>query len=239
MDGKSYNLKDLKLQTLGIDKEKFGRIFTFVDYGNVNYWYDKDRRSADDVDLPNNQKLIIDIEKLASFTTLFSERKRFYYGWNNRKKSNWHIAIKAEKCGFVKITKPIQFIKHYLTKDELNNNSSFALKENISGKYIEIPKSNFDVEVSVDALRLLDKFDTFCLFSGDSDFTYLAQYLKRKGKKIVVVASGQVFHTLKDLADLYINAQIIKGDIASIKETAPLAERGLDIGSVSDGQGSQ
>lgn len=84
-----------------------------------------------------------------------------------------------------------------------------------------------------------EKFDTFCLFSGDSDFTYLAQYLKRKGKKIIVIASGQVFHTLKDLADLYINAQTIKRDIASIKETAPLAERGLDIGSVSDGQGSQ
>ena len=50
---------------------------------------------------------------------------------------------------------------------------------------------------------------------------------------------GQVFHTLKDLADLYINAQIIKGDITSTKETAPLAERSLDIGSVSDGQGSQ
>lgn len=233
------DLKDLKLQTLGIDKGKFGRIFTFVDYGNVNYWYDKDRRNADDVDLPQNQKLIIDIEKLASFTALFSERKRFYYGWNNRKKSNWHIAIKAEKCGFIKITKPIQFIKHYLAKDELNNNSSFALKENISGKYIEIPKSNFDVEVSVDALRLLDKFDTFCLFSGDSDFTYLAQYLKRKGRKVIVIASGQVFHTLKDLADLYINAQIIKGDITSTKETAPLAERSLDIGSVSDGQGSQ
>ncbi|MEK7462889.1 MAG: NYN domain-containing protein [Patescibacteria group bacterium] len=233
------DLKYFKLQTLGIDKERFGRIFSFVDYGNVNYWYDKDRRGNDDVELIKNQKLIIDIEKLASFATLFSEQKRFYYGWNNRKKSNWHIAIKAEKFGFIKITKPIQFIKHYLTETELNNNSTFALKENLSGKYIEIPKSNFDVEVSVDALRLMDKFDTFCIFSGDSDFTYLVQYLKRKGKKIIVIASGQVFHTLKDLADLYINAQTVKVDIASIKETAPLAGRGLDIGSVSDGQGSQ
>jgi len=232
------DLRDLKLQTLGIDKKKFGAIFSFVDYGNVNYWYDKDRRRADDIELLKNQKLIIDIEKLAGFASLFSDQKRFYYGWNNRKKSNWHIAIKAEKYGFIKVTKPIQFIKHYLTEAELDNNS-FALKENLSGKYIEIPKSNFDVEVSVDALRLMDKFDTFCLFSGDSDFTYLAQYLKRKWKKIIVIASGQVFHTLKNLADLYINAQIIKSDIASIKETAPLARRGLDIGSVSDGQGSQ
>ena len=71
------DLKDLKLQTLGIDKGKFGRIFTFVDYGNVNYWYDKDRRNADDVDLPQNQKLIIDIEKLASFTALFPNESVF------------------------------------------------------------------------------------------------------------------------------------------------------------------
>ena len=55
---------------------------------------------------------------------------------------------------------------------------------------------------------------------------------------MIVIASGQVFHTLKDLADLYINAQIIKGDITSTKKPR-LAERSLDIGSVSDGQGSQ
>lgn len=214
-------LHELKLKTLGIDKEKFGRIFSFVDYGNVNYWYEKDRRGLDDETLLENQKLIIDIEKLAQFSNLFSEQKLFYYGWNDRKQSSWHIAIKAEKCGFKKITKPIQFIKHYLTDVELNGVTPVGVKKNVSGKYIEIMKSNFDVEVSVDALRLIDDFDTFCIFSGDSDFTYLAQYLKRKGKKIIVIASGQVFHTLKDLATLYINAQAIKVDIASIKETTP------------------
>jgi hypothetical protein len=36
-------------------------IFSFVDYGNVNYWYEKDKRDAGGVDLLNNQKLIIDI----------------------------------------------------------------------------------------------------------------------------------------------------------------------------------
>ena len=65
------DLKYFKLQTLGIDKERFGRIFSFVDHGNVNYWYDKDRRGNDDVELIKNQKLIIDIEKLASFAILF------------------------------------------------------------------------------------------------------------------------------------------------------------------------
>lgn len=231
------NLDDLKLKTLGIDKLKFGKIFSFVDYGNVNYWYDKDQRNADGDFLPNGSKLIVDIEKLATFCDLFSEQKRFYYGWNPRRKTNWHIVIKAGNCGFVKNTKPMQFIRHYVGGSVLNRDGR-ATKKDKDGTYLEIPKSNFDVEISVDAIRLLGKFDTFCLFSGDSDFAYLAQHLKKSKKQFIVIASGQVFHTLTELADLYINAQSIKRDIAVIKETAPLAERGLDIGSVSDGQGS-
>jgi uncharacterized LabA/DUF88 family protein len=217
------DLKDLKLQTLGIDKERFGRIFTFIDYGNVNYWYDKDRRDADGAELLKDQKLIVDIEKLANFVELFSEEKRFYYGWNSRNKNNWHIVVKAERCGFIKKTKPMQFIKHYLSDGEnikggFNNSE---IKQDSNGKYIEIPKSNFDVEISIDAVRLLRDYDTFCLFSGDSDFTYLARFLKKNKKKFIVVASGQVFHTLTELADLYINAQLIKADITSIKNLAP------------------
>ncbi|OHA52164.1 MAG: hypothetical protein A3A97_04615 [Candidatus Terrybacteria bacterium RIFCSPLOWO2_01_FULL_40_23] len=215
--------------------------FAFVDYGNVNYWYENDERDVDGNILNTRQKLIIDIEKLANFVALFSEQKRFYYGWNPRRKKNWHIAIKAEKCGFIKITKPMQFIKHYLSTGESPkggfNNSE--IKTDANGEYIEIPKSNFDVEISVDAIRLMEKYDTFCLFSGDSDFAYLAAFLKKNKKKFIVVASGQVFHTLKEFADLYINAQQIKVDIVSIKETSPHEGRGLDIGSASGGQGSQ
>ncbi len=232
------DLQDLKLKTLGIDKAKFGRIFCFVDYGNVNYWYEKDERDADGTTLAAGHKLIVDIEKLAVFVSSFTEQKRFYYGWDERKKSSWHLSIKAERCGFIKNTKPIQFIKHYVTDTELKKVAGAAVRENVGGKYIEIPKSNFDVEISVDAIRLLERYDTFCLFSSDSDFTYLVRFLKKNRKGFIVVASGQVFYTLKELADLYINAQAIKADITSIKETTPLAGRDLDIGSASGGQGS-
>lgn len=186
----------------------------------MNYWYDKDQRGADDIELSENQKLIIDIEKLANFVALFSVQKRFYYGWNPRRQKNWHIAIKAEKCGFIKNTKPMQFIRHYVG-DGVISRDGRSTKKDSGGTYIEIPKSNFDVEISVDAIRTIKGYDTFCIFSGDSDFTYLSQFLKRKGKKIIVVASGQVFHTLKEVADLYINAQDIKDSITSIKNLAP------------------
>ncbi len=215
------DLQEFVLKNLEIDKEKYGRIFSFVDFGNVNYWYEKDSRDIEDNFLKENQKLIVDIEKLAQFLNLFSEQKRFYYGWHKRIKRSWHILIWAQKNGFIKITKPIQFIKHYLDIDELGAIKSRSIKEDISGKFIEIPKSNFDVEISIDSIRLLDKYDTFCLLSGDSDFARLAEFLKKKGKKIIVIASGQVFYTLKDSADLYINAQKIKARIARIKETSP------------------
>ena len=171
--------------------------------------------------MKENQKLTIDIKKLAHFLNLFSEQKRFYYGWHVRIKSSWHIVIWAEKNGFIKITKPIQFIRHYLEDIEFGGFKGKTVKEDTSGKFIEIPKSNFDVEISVDAIRLINKYDTFCLLSGDSDFARLTEFLKRQGKKIIIIASGQVFHTLKDIADLYINAQKIKAHIAQIKETSP------------------
>ena len=91
------------------------------------------------------------------------------------------------------------------------------LKQDNGGKFIKIPEGNFDVEISVDSIRLMDYYDTFCILSGDSDFAYLARFLALKRKKIIVIASGNVFHTLEERADLHINAQKIKMDITCVK----------------------
>lgn len=215
------DLNELKLKTLGIDKEKFGTIYSFVDFGNVNYWYEKDRSGWDNNVLNDGEKLVVNIEKLASFLNLFSDKKRFYYGWHQRLKESWHLIIKAERRGFVKVTKPIQFIKHYLEEFELGDSKNHFCKYDARGQYIEIPKSNFDVEIGVDSIRLMNKYDTFCLLSGDSDFAYLVSYLKKQDKKVIVMAAGQVFYSLRSAADLFINAQQIKKSIADIKKISP------------------
>ena len=85
------------------------------------------------------------------------------------------------------------------------------------GWYIEIPKSNFDVEISVDSVRLMDKYDTICLLSGDGDFAVLARFLRKKGKKVIIIASGHVLQSLKQEADVYVNAQKVKSYITSVK----------------------
>ena len=231
------DISDIRLKQLGLERRKFGRVAVFIDYGNVNYWYDRDDKDSEDQILKEGSKLIVDLERLSRFCNHFSIENRFYYGWNPRNQSNWHMVIKAEKLGFIKITKPIQFIKHRVGEAVLSRDGR-PTRNDKEGRFVEIPKSNFDVEISVDAIRIVDRYDTFCLFSGDSDFAYLARFIKRAGKKIIVIASGKVFHTLKEVADLYINAQDIKGNITTIK-TSPQLGRGLDIGSASGGQGSE
>lgn len=213
------NLQEFKLKTLGIDKEKFHRIYTFVDFGNVNYWYEKDRKDFENKLLPKNQKLIVGIEKLSSFINLFSEDKRFYYGLDMRDRATWHITKLAERYNFKVNKKPIQWIKHYLeVEDEKNIKLNHKIKRDSSGIFIEIPKCNFDVEITIDANRLIDYYDTSALFSGDSDFSMLLRFLRGKKKKIILFYAGRISHSIKDYADLLINAQKIKNSICILKE---------------------
>lgn len=63
---------------------------------------------------------------------------------------------------------------------------------NRSGMF-PIRKGNLDVEIALDAFRFSDMYDTLILFSGDSDFAYLADLLKQMDKKIVVIScSGHI-----------------------------------------------
>lgn len=61
----------------------------------------------------------------------------------------------------------------------------------------EVRKANFDVEIAVDAMDKQDEFDTFILFSGDSDFDYLIRRLKEKGKRTLIFSTR--FHVAKEL----------------------------------------
>ena len=53
-----------------------------------------------------------------------------------------------------------------------------------------VMKGNLDVELVVDALIGADQFDTFILFSGDSDFLPLLRALKHKEKEVIVYSTG-------------------------------------------------
>lgn len=65
---------------------------------------------------------------------------------------------------------------------------------------------------------LLDKYDTFCLFSSDADFINLIKFLKSKNKKTILIKGGPALAELKKQADLVISAQEIKKELVVKKQ---------------------
>ncbi len=100
---------------------------------------------------------------------------RFYcVNFDNVAHNNFFTVLK--RIGFKLITKKIKII--YNGQDNIR-------------------KANFDVEITSDALNLIDKYETLVLFSGDSDFNYLIKFLRSKRKNIIVVSTR--YHISREL----------------------------------------
>jgi uncharacterized LabA/DUF88 family protein len=219
------DLLDLKKQIvcaeLGIT-EDFVRIFTFIDFSNVNKWFAKDNQDWNNKLLEDDEEISIDIKRLKIFADIFSARVRSYYGEDPKNPGSLSFTYVMRKI-FGKrdvITKDLQKIKHYFEIDE-QKPLDFVAADEDGDMYIEIRKSNFDVEISVDAIKMLEHYDTFCIFSGDADFVYLNNFLRKKGKKVIIVKGGYITSKLRESANLIINAQNIKKHIAKIIKQKP------------------
>jgi len=98
-----------------------------------------------------------------------------------------------KKNKFKLVTKPLKIIK--LEDIEMGS----------------LRKANFDVEIAVDVIEMVNRFDTLVLFSGDSDFDYLLRKLRNKNKNVLVVSSKH--HISKELienSDKYIDIKKIR-----------------------------
>lgn len=198
--------------------DEYGKIFTFIDFGNVTRWFAEDRQDNDNRLLTDDQFVQIDLEKLKEFLYAFSDDVRFYYGHDLRRPNSMAFLRKTKHVFSSSrvFTKPIQWVRHHLTPEEAAA-ATRSLLTDADGPYIELPKCNFDVEISVDAMKTLEKYNTFCLLSGDADFTYLNTYLRSKDKKIVLLKSGHITRQLRASADLVISASDIKRHITRIE----------------------
>jgi len=201
------NFVELKAEYYLFKKADFGRVYVFVDFGNVRPW-------AKELWPDENKFRIsqeVDIAKLAEIINwIFPIKRLFYYGRylentnfpkehdNNKKyRASMFRLDKARKNGFEVKTKEIKMIPHY---DE-------------SGVFLnKVPKCNFDVEITMDMITKSEKYDTVMLFSGDSDFGGLLNYLKSKGKKVVVVCTrNRMSKELQAVADVFIPAETLGG----------------------------
>ena len=119
---------------------------------------------------------------------------RYYTGVREKDEKMASYLRYLDHVGITTITKPLKKIK---TTDGF------------------IFKSNFDVEMTTDILLDRTNLDEVILFSGDSDFNYLAKKLKDLGKQIVVISSRKMISwELKLTADRYIFLEDIREKIA-------------------------
>ena len=139
----------------------------------------------------------VDYRKLYEFfktNTQLIEIRHYCPRFNDVRQNNFFTVLK--KQGYKLVTKPLKVITDAdMTKGDIR-------------------KANFDVEITLDAITLLESYDTLVLFSGDSDFNYLIKQLKQRGKKVVVVSSR--YHISKELiesSDKYIDLKRLRGEI--------------------------
>ncbi len=90
-------------------------------------------------------------------------------------------SIDSKHKFFTFLKKGLRFtvIKKELKRIHIAAENGDAIKE----------KGNMDVEITIDALHHLNKYDIAVLFSGDADFLALVGYLKNCGKKVYIFSS--------------------------------------------------
>ncbi len=109
-----------------------------------------------------------------------SEIKVYYYtaypaegtrAYSTAPKHQFYTYLK-KGLGFVVRKKPLKRLKNLTDEGE-------AIQE----------KGNMDVEMTIDAVNLIKKYDTAVFFTGDSDFLALVNYIKNRGKKVYIFSS--------------------------------------------------
>lgn len=75
-------------------------------------------------------------------------------------------------------------------------------------------KGNMDVEITIDALHHMGKYDIAVFFTGDSDFLALVSYLRNAGKKTYIFSSkNNISRELRTGGDGYFDVLDIGADI--------------------------
>lgn len=210
------NISEIKRDYYLFNPRGYGRIFVFVDFGNVRHW-------AKSFWPKENKKYLqkeIDIEKIATVCEwIRPSRKFFYYGhWpenkkfspehenNNKFRQSIFRVDKAAKAGFTIRTKEIKMI------DKFDENGRFLNR---------FPKCNFDVEIAMDMILKIEKYDSIFLWSGDSDFDGLLRYLKSKDKRTIAICAREfASEELRNSCDLFLPADPLKSHLEYARKTS-------------------
>lgn len=74
--------------------------------------------------------------------------------------------------------------------------------------YGGLKKADWDVGITIDAVKIAPNVDVVVLASGDGDFLQLIEYLKNQGKRVEVIAFGRSASAkIKDEVDEFIDLE--------------------------------
>ncbi len=132
--------------------------------------------------------------------------KVFYYtAYPAEGTRNYNLDSKHKFFTFLKKGLGFAVIKKELKRISVINEHGEAIEE----------KGNMDVEITIDSLHHLNKYETAVFFTGDSDFLALVTYLRNHFKKVFIFSSrNNVSEELRTGADGYFDLiEDIKEDI--------------------------
>ena len=152
---------------------------------------------------------MFDYEKLKAFLkNKFSspEIKIFYYTAYPAEGTR-DYSLDGKHKFFTYLKKGLGFVvrKKELKRIEVYNDESGDLVQE---------KGNMDVEMTIDAIHNIKKYDTALFFTGDSDFLALLTYLKNGGKKVYIFSSkNNISQELRTGGDGYFDVLNLQDDI--------------------------
>lgn len=112
-----------------------------------------------------------------------------------------------KKHGFFTYLK--KALKYNVVKKELKR----IIVHTKDGDVVE-EKGNMDVEMTIDAVHTISKYDTALFFTGDSDFMPLVSYIRNRNKKVYIFSSkNNISQELRTGADGYFDVLLMEEDI--------------------------
>lgn len=151
---------------------------------------------------------MFDYEKLKAFLKAkfaASEIQVFYYTAYPAEGTREH-SLDGKHKFFTYLKKGLGFtvrkkeLKRIVTRSEVGD----AIQE----------KGNMDVEMTIDAIHYMKKYETAILFTGDSDFLALLTYIKNEGKRAYIFSSkNNVSQELRTGGDGYFDVLKLEEDI--------------------------
>ena len=151
---------------------------------------------------------------------VFIDVQNLYYSAKNLfgRKVNFGNIVKEAVAGR-KLIRAIAYVVRTESKEEqpffeaLYNLGIETREKNLQVFSTGFKKADWDVGLTVDAIRLAPSLDAVILVSGDGDYLPLVEYLqKSSGKQVEVVAFGETTSSrLVEAADDFIDLSVDKG----------------------------